>query len=337
MLGSNPGFVPQPAEVLVPHLEARGHHCYLTSAFVNKYKRFADSMATVIRLKSVTDVLSVQVYSGQGFILSDLVSWLGRRFGLGIVMALHGGALPQFIKQYPKWSLRVLRRAHLLVTPSGYLAQALKPYGLQARVIPNAIDLAEYPFSLRRHLRPRLLWMRTFHPVYNPTLAVEVISRLRAACDNATLTMAGQDEGLLQATKQYVQDIGIQECVQFAGYLDLEGKRQAFHTHDIYLNTNRVDNMPVSVIEAAAFGTPIVSTNVGGIPFLLTDGQDALLVPDDDPDSMTEAILGLLNHPGLAEQLSKNARELAEKHDFQSVARQWETAFNEVVAKLHRD
>jgi glycosyltransferase involved in cell wall biosynthesis len=143
--------------------------------------------------------------------------------------------------------------------------------------------------------------------------------------------MAGQDGGMLQATKEYASKKGVQDLMRFAGFLDQNGKQIQFSMHDIFLNTNRIDNMPISVIEAAAFGLPIVATEVGGIPYLLTHGENALLVPDDDPEAMSKEVLRLLEEPGLAEQLSGNGRKLAEGFDWSHIIPLWEAAFHEVA------
>ena len=96
------------------------------------------------------------------------------------------------------------------------------------------------------------------------------------------------------------------------------------NTADIFLNTTNIDNTPVTVIEAMACGLCIVSTKVGGIPYLLEDGHDALLVSPNDPAAMAAAIRRILTEPGLAQNLSKNARQKAEQFDWSTVLPQWE-------------
>ncbi|MFL6203626.1 MAG: glycosyltransferase, partial [Thermoanaerobaculia bacterium] len=110
------------------------------------------------------------------------------------------------------------------------------------------------------------------------------------------------------------------------GFLDAEGKRREFAAHDVFLNTNRVDNAPVSVLEAAAFGLPVVSTDVGGIPCLLRDGEEALLVPEGNAEAMAGAVRRLLDEPGLAGRLSAAGREVAERSSWERVRRLWEEA-----------
>jgi glycosyltransferase involved in cell wall biosynthesis len=119
-------------------------------------------------------------------------------------------------------------------------------------------------------------------------------------------------------------DLRLSAYVNFPGLLDLPAKVQAGQEHDTYLNTNRIDNLPVSVLEMAAMGLPIVSTNVGGIPDLLVNGQDALLVPDNDPEAMAKAVNRLIDDCELTAQLSENGRKLAERFAWENIKPLWQ-------------
>jgi glycosyltransferase involved in cell wall biosynthesis len=144
--------------------------------------------------------------------------------------------------------------------------------------------------------------------------------------------MAGQDKGLLQGMKDLARERRLEQSIRFPGFLDMTGKQREFSTHDIFLNTNRVDNTPVSVIEAAAFGLPIVATAVGGVPYLLEHEHTGLLVPDDDAETKTQAVIRLLQDAALATRLSQNARQWAEQFDWERVISQWESLFAQMMA-----
>jgi glycosyltransferase involved in cell wall biosynthesis len=246
-------------------------------------------------------------------------------------MTLHGGAMPEFMARFPRWSRSVLTRATCLVAPSGFLKRAVGRYGFDARVISNVIDLKHYQYRHRYALRPRLFWMRAFHPVYNPVLALRVLSRVKRHVPDASLVMAGQCKGAEGEVAALAREMGLDGAVQFPGFLDQDGKRLHGNAADIFINTNRVDNMPVALLEAGAMGLPIVATAVGGVPDLLTQGRDGVLVPDDDDEAMADAILRLLRDPELAGRLSRNGRCLAERSAWDAVALQWKGLFREIL------
>ena len=102
--------------------------------------------------------------------------------------------------------------------------------------------------------------------------------------------------------------------------------------NDIFINSSKFDTAPRSLIEAMANGLCIVSTDVGGIPYLVTDDEEALLVPSDKPEIMAQAVKRLLDEPHLAEKLSRNARHSAEGMDWSMILPQWENLFFELIS-----
>ncbi len=177
------------------------------------------------------------------------------------------------------------------------------------------------------------MWLRTFHDIYNPFMAVRVLARLRESHAEAVLVMAGQDKGLQAETQRLAMDLGVQDAVRFPGFLDMEGKIRLGNEVDIFINTSRVDNMPVTIVEACAMGLPVVSVGVGGILDLLRHEQTGLLVGDDDVEAMTAGIRRLLDDPDLAGHLSVNARRLAERSDWERVRPQWEHLFGRILSR----
>jgi glycosyltransferase involved in cell wall biosynthesis len=216
------------------------------------------------------------------------------------------------------------------VTPSSFLATVAAVYCRAPRIIPNVIDVAAYPFRARDRVRVRLFWMRSFHQVYNPMMALRVLARVRSACPDATLVMAGQDKGLEQSVRREAARLGLNGAVRFVGFLNAAGKIREGERADIFLNTSSVDNLPGAVLEACAMGLPVVSTDVGGIRYLLNEERTGLLVPDGDCDAMADAVLRLMDEPRLAARLSTNGRRLAEQFSWERVGPQWEQLFAEL-------
>jgi len=334
MLGVNPGWVTTQGELLAGLLAEVGYPTRLTSHKPARLPRLIDTLSSLIAWRNDIDLVIHQVFSGPAFAVTDAASRLCALLNLPQIMVLHGGALPEFAARRGGWVRRVLRRAAAVVAPSTYLAETFAVYpGLapRLRVIPNILEIGDYPYRPRQSVRPSLLWMRTFHEVYHPEMAVEVLATLRETHPAATLTMAGQEKGLHAVVQELAKQRGLMEAVRFPGFLSPTDKLREFAAHDIYLNTNRVDNMPVSILEAGAFGLPVVATAVGGVPHLLRNGETGLLVPDSDVAAMTAAIRRLLDEPGLAGTLSANGRRLAESCAWEPVRGQWEALFDEVL------
>ena len=298
--------------------------------------RLFDMITTAWQRRQEYDVAYVDVYSDKPFFWGEAVSLILRLAGKPYILTLRGGALPSFARRWPGRVIRLLKSAVAVVTPSPYLLEKMKPYRRDLRIIPNGLNLQSYPPKIRVRPQPHLVWLRAFHTIYNPTLAPRVLSLLHKEFPDINLVMVGPDkeDGSLSQTQQTASDLGVANIVGFPGQVSKEEVPLWLQKGDIFLNTTNVDNTPVSVIEAMACGLCIVSTDVGGIPYLLQHEHDALLVPPDDAEAMASAVKRILTEPGLAARLSRNARQKAEGFDWAVVLPKWQELFT-LVAERH--
>lgn len=254
------------------------------------------------------------------------------------MLTLHGGNLPTFAEDQASRVRDLLNSADLVTTPSRYLLERMECYRSDIRLVPNPIEISPYSFRLRAVPRPDLLYLRALHRMYNPSLAVAALQKVRDNFPAAQLTFAGPDkhDGAASDLGAAIASTQLQDSVAVVGAVSKAEVPRLMDQADIFLNTTNVDNTPISVIEALACGLCIVSTNVGGIPYLLTHEHDALLVPPNDPQAMADAIRRILTEPGLAERLSRNARRTAEQFDWSMILPQWEALLTEVIEKHAR-
>lgn len=302
------------------------------SSNLNRYLRLAEMVSTIVKERSRIDVGVLSVYGGPSIVVEETVTRLCRAFGIPLVAVLHGGALPEFSSRYPSWVSAILHRANVVVSPSSYLGDAMQRYcGSDIRVIPNVLFEKDYEFRQRIAARPNLLWMRSFHEIYNPLMAVDVVSVLRDRFPGVQLCMAGSDKGMLAVCKEHATALGLAKNVRFPGFLDRDSKILEARNADIFINTSRIDNMPVALLEAAAFGLPNVTTAVGGISKLFEHGRNALLAPSESVVEMVQQIEQVLSEPELCARLSEGGRQLAEKSFWTGVKPKWEQIFSELV------
>ena len=145
--------------------------------------------------------------------------------------------------------------------------------------------------------------------------------------------MIGPDkgDGSLQRTQQIAQTLNVASNIHYPGLILKKDVPSWLNKGDIFINTTNFDNTPVSLTEAMACGMCISSTNVGGIPYIMDDEEDALLVPPNDVSAMATAVKRILTDPELASQLSENARKKAECYDWSIILPQWITILNSLV------
>ena len=325
------GAVPDVFEKLAPGLAARGFPALTASGAPSARRRLQEQVALLLGPGRWSAATFIHIYGGRSFAVADLLSLLARtrqgrgRAGTGPVVGyLSGGSIPDLAREHPAWVRRVLARFDLLSAPSPYMARLATDLGLPAVVTPNPIDLDAFPFRRRTELAPRLLWMRGFHSIYGPDVAIDVLAAVRAVHPEATLTMAGRDDGLRAETEGRAEARGVAGAVRFPGFLDPPARLAALSSHDIFLHTNRVDNTPLSLIEAAAAGLPIVATDVGGVPDLFRDGSQVRLAPVDDAPALAARVLDLLAAPAEAAAMADAAHEHVQAMALPRVLDQWE-------------
>lgn len=309
-------------DTLGPLLEAHGFQVVYASSQKSKLLRLFDMLGTTLRHGFGVDYVLIDTYSTVNFWYALLVSQLCRVLKIKYIPILHGGDLPRRLKQNPRLCRMVFGHSQVNVAPSGYLLEAFTEAGFQTFRVPNAIPVEDYTFKQRKVLRPRLLWVRAFSGIYNPQMAVRVLAALKANYPDAALCMVGPDkDGSLADVRTLAEELGVE--VKFTGGLSKKEWTELAQDCDIFINTTHYDNMPVSVIEAMALGLAVVSTNVGGLPYLLEDQKTALLVNDNDAQEMTKCIDFLLKNPDFTLKMVQNAHNYIGAFDAGKVAVRW--------------
>ncbi len=326
--GLNRGY----CEELADRLEATGNTVIRTSTRMQRFARLSDMLATAWTKRHSYDVALIDVFSGSAFVWAEAtcleLQLMGKPFGL----TLHGGNLPAFARSWPMRVRRLLSAARFVTAPSEYLRTELAPYRTGVRLLRNGIDVAAYR-SASTGEGSRLLWIRAFHEIYNPTLAIKVLSALARTDPEVTLTMIGPDkgDGSLAATKALAQRLDVARRVTIVGAVPKTEISRWLSKGDIFVNTTNVDNTPISVLEAMAAGLPIVSTNVGGLPFLLDHERTALLVPPRDANAMTAAIRRVRLNAALRQGLVDEGRGVVARYDWSAVIPEWQRVIDEVA------
>jgi glycosyltransferase involved in cell wall biosynthesis len=310
------------SEYLIP----LGWKIATSSSYTNRLLRLIHIILSIIFLRHKYSIVVIEVYSGLAFYLAETAVFFLKHLQKPYILALHGGGLPDFAQRQSQRMEKLLSGARLVITPSKYIQKELSNYRENIVYLPNGVAIENYHFRLRHRPFPRLCWLRAFHEIYNPLLAVEVIALLKPKFPDIQLTMIGPDknDGTYAQVLQKIQDKGLSAHIHLAGAVSKQDVPQRLAEHDIFINTTRLESFGVGVMEAAAVGLPIITTNVGELPFLWTHEQDALLVPKDDPVAMASAVERVLTETGLAARLAANARKKAEEHDWPVIVSRWE-------------
>ena len=282
------------------------------------------------------DVAHVFSASSSGFVLSTVPAVLvARMLGVPVLLNYHSGDAPQHLSHSRLARLVLRHLVTTIVVPSRFLREVFGRFHLRAEVVPNSIDVQRFSYRPRTPLLPRLLSTRNLEPLYNVGCTLRAFARVQHRHPQATLTIigTGSDE---EALRTLVTELGL-HGVTFRGRVAPHDMPDAYAAADIYVQTPSVDNMPVSVLEAFASGLPVVSTRVGGVPAMLTDGLHGLLAEDDDDTAVADRILRLLEDADHARALAAAARESCGPCEWAQVREGWLAVYRQTVLRTTPD
>lgn len=325
--GSSMNFM----ELLVPKL-ATIFPIKAASSKKNKLFRLIDMLLLIYRNRHTTKVVFIDTYSTSAFLYAHLAATLCAYLSLPYVPILHGGNLPERFNTDTKKVKSFLENAKYIISPSLFLQEFFTKKGFEVTFIPNFITLNNYAFLERREVTPKLLWVRAFHKIYNPTLAIETLKRIVERYPKAELCMVGAPkDDSCDEVKELIEHYNLEAHVRLTGILPKAEWIKLSTQYDIFINTTTIDNMPISVIEAMALGLPVVSTNVGGIPFLIEDKREGVLVKSGDVNEMSQAIFSLIEQPDQAMVLARHARKKVEAFDWAVVEEKWIRLIKDII------
>lgn len=267
--------------------------------------RLLPYLAALWSMAGRVDVIHVMANSGWSWhLFAAPAIWIGRLRGTPVVVNYRGGEAEAFFTSSRASVGASMRRASAVIVPSGFLEAVFSRFGFACSVVPNIINLER--FNPRPEAdgpsAPHVLIARNLEPIYDNATALRAFALVRAQHPKARLTVAGSGP-LREQLGELARELGIGEVVTFTGRVENIAMAALYRGADVMVNPSLVDNMPNSVLESLASGVPVVSTKVGGVPYIVEDGVTALLVPPQDPEAMAAAILRIANDPGLAHGL----------------------------------
>lgn len=286
-----------------------------------------------VRRYDVIHIFSASYFS---FLLAPTPAILvAKLYGKKTLLNYRSGEAEDHLHRWRRTVLPTLRLCDRIVVPSGYLVDVFARFGLRAQAIFNFVDASRFRFRERLPLRPVFLSNRNLEPLYNVGCILRAFAKIQQRFPEARLTIAG-DGSQRGELETLARTLGV-ENVRFIGRVAPERMPELYDAADVYLNAPNIDNMPGSIIEAFAAGTPVVTTDAGGIPYIVTDGETGLMVSRDDAEAMARKAIRLLEDDTLAARLAARARGECERYTWEPVRDKWLDLYRELAARTESE
>jgi glycosyltransferase involved in cell wall biosynthesis len=280
------------------------------------------------------DVVHAFSPSYTGFLLAPVPAMLvGRLFRKRVLINYRSGEAADHLSRWGWHAIPLLRLAHAIVVPSGYLVDVFSKFGLSARSVLNFLDIDALVYRERTALRPLFLSNRNFEAHYNVADVIRAFAEIQREVPTAEMDVLG-DGPLRSELHALVAELGVRN-VRFAGAVSSAESAKYYDRADIYLNAPTIDNMPNSVIEAFASGIPVVTSDAGGIPYIVRHEENGLLVGMRDPHALAQSAMRLLHDQALVTRLTTCARQEAlTRYLWTAVCDQWRAVYTQSLSAL---
>jgi L-malate glycosyltransferase len=247
-------------------------------------------------------------------------SFFAKMRGARTLINYHSGEARDHLHRFRSAKF-VLSRVDKIVVPSGYLVDVFSKFGLPASAVPNIVDLSQFRYRERTPLRPQLVCTRGFSRYYSVDVVVRAFAEIKKEYPEAKLDLVGNGP-LEPDVRKLVADLNL-TGVNFTGVASRQEIGKYYDQADIFINASWLDNMPLSVIEAFASGTPVVTTSPECMPYLVEHERTGLLSAVGDEKALAANVVRLLRDPVLAASLAQNAHHESQKYTWEAVREQW--------------
>lgn len=313
------GGISGQVEILQKMLRSDGHIADIFSTKASVMQRVL--LPTKLRrLCKNYDVIHIHCCSGWGFMPAFIGITVGRRLGKRIVLTYHGGGGERFFEKHHCLVKHYLSRTDANIVLSGFLANVFDQHNIPYTIIPNILELDDTWFRQRDIIKPNYICTRAHEPLYNIPCILKAFQIVQSSLPEATLTLVGGGSIHDQLVKQ-ANDMNL-DNVSFTGKVDNKDIYGHLNHADIILSAPTIDNMPVSVLEAMNAGLLVISSRVGGVPYIIDDGKTGLLFENDNHKQLAELMLWAINNQVIVKNIIQNAHKEVSHYSWENINKQ---------------
>jgi len=278
------------------------------------------------------DVIHIFSASYLSFLIAPTPAILvSKLYGKKILLNYHSGEAEDHLRRWPRSTRPIIKLVDKVVVPSEYLVRVFAKFNIEACAIFNIIDLDRFEFRQRTTFRPVFLSNRNLEAHYGVDCLLHAFAHIQREIPDAVLTVVG-DGSQRQALENLASELHL-ENTTFTGRVEHDEINRQYSASDIYLNASKIDNQPLSILEAFACGLPVVTMDAGGIPDIVTDEITGFLVPVGDYESLAKSALKLLTSQDTARAMIERARVECTRYTWSVVCPKWLDLYHSVAKK----
>ena len=262
------------------------------------------------------DVLHIHACSFWGMVPAVFGVIVGMLWRKRTIITYHGGEAREYFAKHAAFVRRWLGKADEVIVLSGFLKEIFDEYNIPCVIIPNIVVLR--PQTVRTTtIVPKFISIRHLEPLYNIPCVLQAYEQVIRQYPDATLDILGRGSQRAEL-EAYVQErhlIG----VRFVGQVPNTEIYNYLSNADIMLSASRADNMPVSLLEAMNAGLLVISSRVGGVPYMIEDGETGLLFESGNANELADKMKWALENSEVINNMIMTAQKEVQKYSWDKV------------------
>lgn len=297
-------------------LREDGNNVHLFNTKVSTFCRFFLIFPLFFKMRKYT-IVHIHSCSYWGFypvVLGVFVSKV--IYNKKTIVTYHGGGAEDFLAKHLEFIRYILGKVDHITVMSGFLQNIFHKFSIPTVILRNLVDLELNKLTPQNIEVPTMVSVRTLSHDYNIVDILLAFKLIKAKHKKASLAVIGDgpeyDDLVNFCTQEKLVD------VKFLGVITNEEIQDELKKYNIMISVPSFDNQPMSILEAFAAGLAVISSNVGGIPFMIRNEQNGLLVDLHNPQQIYERVDWLVSNPDQVKIIIENAKRDVMEY-------QWET------------
>ena len=252
------------------------------------------------------NIFHIHACSYWGFLPAIAGIMIGRLLNRRIILTYHGGGAEVFFKRHPVLVNYFLRKTDVNIVLSGFIASVFEKHHIPCRIIPNILELNNENFKERSVIRPCFVSVRTLSPTYNIECIIKAFEIVWKQIPTSELYIVG--DGCSRKELEFmVEQRGIGN-IRFCGHVSNSEIYTYLNKADIFISSPVIDNQPMSVLEAFNAGLLVISSNVGGVPYMIENNKTGLLFESNNFIELSEKMIWAIENQERVLTIIKEAR-----------------------------
>lgn len=303
------------------------------NAVANVIQLLYSIVATTFKLLLCRKIRIVHIHTASynSFKRSTLFISLAKIFKRKIVIHIHGGGFKEYYEKNRRFVHKHLLKCDTIIALTEYWKDFFNRLGFDnVVIIPNIVEFPIMQEKKCKDNKIHLLYMGMISKAKGIYDLLDVINELKAEFENKIILHIGGN-GETVTLQNIIKEQDLSNVIKFEGWVSGKKKIELLNNADIFILPSYTEGLPISILEAMSYSLPIISTNVGGIPEVINNGENGFLVTPGDKKGFFCSIMKLSKDKALREKMGEASYQMIQPYFPDNVSEKLASIYNALL------